>query len=89
MATNENDITTNIGYKTVIKAEIKTTSKNYAVKCVFGKLLQSARDTSIDFSIHTYSQSPYRNRRDPYEVAWSSHFYQYKREHKAQDTMLG
>jgi hypothetical protein len=39
-------------------------------------------------SIHAYSQSPYRSRRDAYEVAWGSHVYKCKKKHNSQGPML-
>ena len=54
--------------KTDIKKELGQTKNTSAPKGVYGKLLQTARNTGTDFSIHAYSQSPYRSRRDAYEV---------------------
>jgi len=65
--------------KAGIKKELKHTNKIAATKGVFGKLLQTARDTGTDFTIQAYSQSPYRSRRDAYEVAWDHMFTDAKR----------
>jgi len=58
---------------TDIKKAIKT-NKDNKTKGVFGRLLQEARDTDIDFSIQACSRAPYRYRRDSYEVAWGYTF---------------
>ena len=44
--------------KAGIKKELIHTTTTVATKGVYGKLLQAARDTGTDFSIHAYSQSP-------------------------------
>jgi hypothetical protein len=55
--------------KASIRKELNHTNKTATSKGVFGRLLQEARDTGTDFIIHSYSQFPYRYRRDAYEVA--------------------
>jgi ribonuclease HI len=74
--------------KASIKKELKYTNKTATMKDVFGKLLQTARDTRIYFSIQAYSQSPYRSRRDSYEVAWGSHVYRCKKKHNSHGLMI-
>jgi len=74
--------------KADIKKELKYTNKSATTKGIFGKLLQEARDIGIYFSIQAYSQSPYRSRRDAYEVAWGSHVYRCKKKHNSQGPML-
>jgi hypothetical protein len=70
------------------KKKLKHTNKTATTKGVFWKLLQAARDTGIYFSIQAYSQSPYRSRRDAYEVGWGSHVYKCKKKHSPQGPML-
>jgi hypothetical protein len=70
------------------KKELKHTIKTATTKGVFGKLLEAARDRGTYFSIQAYSQSPYRSRRDAYEVAWKSHVYRCKKKHKSHGSML-
>ena len=66
--------------KTDIKKEIKIT--NYTTsRGIFGELLRKARETGTDSSIQAHSQSPYRCRRDSYEVAWGTHVYRCKKKH--------
>ena len=66
--------------KTGIKMAIKETTPNIT-RGVFGALLKQAIDTGTNFSIQAHSQSPYRCRRDSYEVAWGTHVYCCKRKH--------
>jgi hypothetical protein len=56
--------------KASINKELKHTNKTATTKGFFENLLQAARDIGTDFIIQVYSQSPYRSRRDAYEVAW-------------------
>jgi hypothetical protein len=74
--------------KASIRKELKHTNKTATTNGVFGRLLQEARDTGTDFSIQTYSQSPYRSRRDAYKVAWGSHVYKSKKKHNSHGPML-
>ena len=60
--------------KTGIKRAFKETTSTIT-KGIFGPLLKTARDTGTDFSLQAHSQSPYRCRRDSYEVAWGTHVY--------------
>jgi hypothetical protein len=57
--------------KTGIKRALKETTPTIT-KVIFGALLKTARHTGTDFSIQVHSQSPYRCRRDSYEVAWGT-----------------
>jgi hypothetical protein len=74
--------------KSSMKKELKHSNKTATTKDVFGKLLQAARDTGTDFIIQAYSQSPYRSRRDAYEVAWGSHIYRCKKKYNSQGPMI-
>ena len=74
--------------KASIKKELKHTDKTETTKVVFGKLLQAARDTGTYFSIQAYSQSPYRFRRDAYEVVWGSHVYRCEQKQNSQGSMI-
>jgi ribonuclease HI len=74
----------NIKKFTNLKAGIKTAIKETTytkTRGIFGDLLRKARETGTDFSIQAYSKSPYRSRRDSYEVAWGTHVYRCKRKH--------
>ena len=66
--------------KTVIKRAIKA-NKDNRTKGIFGRLLQEARNTDIDFSIQVYSRAPYKCKRGSYEVARGSNVYRCKRRH--------
>ena len=48
---------------------------------IYGQILHDARTTRSDHTIHAYSTTPYRARRDSLEVAWGVHIHRCKRKH--------
>jgi len=55
----------------LIRKHRSTTLKT--INTIYSTILQTARETGADHSIHGYSQAPYRARRDSLEVAWGVH----------------
>ena len=55
-------------YKEATLASVPTTS-------LYGSLLQQSRINGADHSIHVYSTSGFRQRREALEVAWGAHKY--------------
>jgi hypothetical protein len=74
--------------KAGIIKKLKHTNKMVTITRVFGRLLKEARGTGTNFSIQAFSQSPYKSKRDAYEVAWRSHVYQCKKRHNSQGPMI-
>jgi ribonuclease HI len=48
---------------------------------IYGQILHDARTTGSDHTIHAYSTTPYRARRDSLEMAWGLHIQRCKRKH--------
>ena len=56
---------------------------------IFGTLLKQARELGADHSIHAYSRSPYRSRRDSLEVAWGVHVHKLRRKTRSGPLVCG
>ncbi len=63
----------------LIKAQNHTTHKPY--NTIYSTILREARENGADHTIHGYSTSPYRARRDSLEVAWGVHVHRCRRGH--------
>jgi hypothetical protein len=48
---------------------------------IYGQILNEARTTGSDHTIHAYSTAPYRVRRDSSEVSWGVNIHRCKRKH--------
>ena len=57
----------------------QTYTNHRAANTIYSNILKHARDNGADHSIHAYSTTPYRARRDALEVAWGIHIHRCKR----------
>jgi len=62
---------------------IRTHTSNNTTRrsTAYGQILHDARTRGSDHTIHAYSTTPYRARRDSLEVAWGVHIHRCKRKH--------
>ena len=79
---DDEDVLTNLtDLKTDAKKNAqKATLVNLQPTTVFNRLLQRAKSQGADYSIHAYSKSTYKDRRNSLEVAWGVH--RYRMHHK-------
>jgi hypothetical protein len=57
----------------------QTYNNRKATNTIYSNILKQARDNGADHSIHAYSTSPFKARRDALEVAWGVHVHRCKR----------
>jgi hypothetical protein len=67
------------GFRKIVKN--KPYTNNNSTNTAYNHILQNARLLGADRSIHSYSNSPYRARRDAIEVMWGGHIHICQRKH--------